>query len=651
MSLFVDFETQSACDLKAYGPRAYALHPTTRILCVSVAVDDGPVKVFSPETFLKFLQAIKFNEKIEVIAHNVNFELELWNQCGVRLYGWPTLSPGQVDCTMVRAYAMGLPGSLENASAAVGIEEGKDQAGHRVMLKLAKPKKDGSFWTPEEVPEDFKTLYKYCAQDAVVERDLHSKIRRLIPSEKKIWELDYKINDRGIGVDVKSAKKASQLVESELMRLDHLIHQLTDGFVGQCSQAGRITQYFQSKGLKVESVKAETIQRIIDKKELPIEIRRVALIRQLAAKTSTAKLDAIIRAENTGGRLHHCFQYHVAGTGRWGGRRLQPQNLPRGTMKPEEVEKVFEVLNTKDLVTARDEIAKMQGSVLATLSSCIRGMIVPAPGNDFIGADFSSIEARITAWLAGQEERLDEFRKKIDPYLAAASGTFNVPITEVNKTQRQVGKAQVLAFGFGGGAGAYLRFVPKELGHTEKEGEQFKDVWRANNPKIVKMWYQLERAALAAMNDPGKWFATNKVKYCKSGSFLLCRLPSGRDIVYPYPKVEMVETPWGEKRACITAMWVDSKTNQWTRRKCWYGILVENCVQAVASDLLRAALVDLDACNYDIVGHFHDEVLLEVPLKWSSVETIEQIIKDSTPSWCADLPVGVEGWRGSRYQK
>lgn len=301
------------------------------------------------------------------------------------------------------------------------------------------------------------------------------------------------------------------------------------------------------------------------------------------------------------------------------------------------------------IATLSKELSKY-GNPLEVASSCIRGLIVPDSGNDFIGIDYAAIEARITAWLASEEKNLDIFRRGEDAYVAAASDIYGVPKSEVTKDQRQVGKVAVLALGFGGGKGAFQQMA-KGYGVrvTDKQAEEIKTAWRNKNSKIVKMWSSLEQAAVKAV-ESGKSHACHKISYKKSGSFLLCTLPSGRDIVYPYPKVEL-DTSWYTPRKKLTAMGVDSVTKKWCRRDIWYGILVENIVQAIARDILVAALLYLDDDGYDIVAHIHDEVLLEVPQDLLSVDYIIIQIKNAIPEWAEGLPIECEGWRGKRYQK
>lgn len=296
------------------------------------------------------------------------------------------------------------------------------------------------------------------------------------------------------------------------------------------------------------------------------------------------------------------------------------------------------------------ELSLMYDSPMSVVSDCLRGFIVPASGCDFIGADLNAIEARVTAWLAGETRLIDLYEQDADLYVEEARGIYHCTSKEVDAKKRLVGKVTVLSLGFGGGKGAFLRMAKNYgLEVSEIEAENIKRAWRAKNPNIVGLWYGLEKAAIQALKD-GKETSYSHISYKKSGSFLLCRLPSGREIVYPYPKIELKTTPWGEKREAITAKWVSSLTRKWERRDVWYGILTENVVQAVARDLLVEALFRLEDQGYPCVMHVHDEVLLEVPEGDGSVKDVEELMA-IRPYWATGLPIKAEGWRGKRYQK
>jgi DNA polymerase len=288
---------------------------------------------------------------------------------------------------------------------------------------------------------------------------------------------------------------------------------------------------------------------------------------------------------------------------------------------------------------------------MSVMSDCLRGFLIPAKGRVFIGADFSAIEARVLAWLAGEEKILEIFRTHGKIYEAAAADIYRVPINEVTKEQRQIGKVAVLALGYQGGAKAF-QAMGRGYGVkiSEEKSDSIKNAWRAANPRIVRYWYALEEAAREAIEAPGSTTVVRASRFRMKGSFLFCQLPSKRILTYPYPKVEEIQTPWGEPKQGITFMGVTSMSNKWERQKTYGGSLAENITQAVARDILAEALVRLEARGYPIVMHVHDEALCEVPENKGSVEEMEAIMSE-VPVWAAGLPIAAEGWSGRRYRK
>jgi DNA polymerase bacteriophage-type len=364
--LFLDFETRSTVNLKKAGADVYARHPSTSILCIGYAIgseraqyNDAPWEL-DPE----FEEAVRAGTP--VVIHNAPFELAIWNEVGVKRYGWPRLLPEQTICTMAMCYAMALPGNLENAAPAAGLTAQKDTVGHRVMLQLSKPRSgpapdcfecggvgvvDGKdcfcveWYTLESHPEKFEQLYKYCVQDVEVERQLFKRLVRLSQAETRLWELDYKINQRGVQVDVESAKKALALVAIEKDRLNAEIREVSGGVISSCAAIGQLVDWLKWQGFEVDGVTKADVSHLLLQPSLPPAVRRVLELRQQAAKTSTAKLDAMLNGVCADNRLRGMFQYHGAGaTGRWAGRRVQLQNLPRSSLKQEQIDEVFEIL-------------------------------------------------------------------------------------------------------------------------------------------------------------------------------------------------------------------------------------------------------------------------------------------------------------------
>lgn len=346
--VYLDFETKSTVDLRKTGSHVYAQHPTTEVLCLGYCFNDEIVQIWTPNQKVwpdRLLNHV--NNGGTVVGHNVaGFELLIWNYvCGPKYY-WPALKVEQLECTMAMAYAMSLPGSLEKAAAAAGIDKQKDLKGGRVMLQLSQPRniaEDGAitWWNDED---KFKILYDYCKQDVEVERELYKRLSPLSEEEKELWILDHKINSRGVQVDLDSCKTALELVEYEKNRLDQEMKAITSNQVVTCSAVAQLTDWIKSKGIELDGVAKADVTSLLNQ-EIPEDVRCALLLRQEAAKSSTAKLQSILQSACTDGRIRGLFQYHGAGTGRWAGRRVQLQNLPRPKISQEDIESVFKILN------------------------------------------------------------------------------------------------------------------------------------------------------------------------------------------------------------------------------------------------------------------------------------------------------------------
>ena len=704
--LHVDFETRSTVDLKKAGLDNYARHPTTEAICMAYAFDDGPIELTAGSHSLAPVFALHHVARGGVVvAHNAAFELAIWNRVMVPR-GWPVLRPEQCRDTMVMAYAMSLPGSLSDAAAAVGIKEQKDAAGTRLMMQMCRPRSgpeddcdkcagsgvfrrivgpskfspwyrcDCVVWWNE--PDKLERLYDYCKQDVAVERELDKRLMQLSPDEHKLWCLDQKINQRGVYVDRAAVTAAIAIAESESLRLNADMRRVTNGFVSKATEVARLKKWMVSRGIADAEddglAKADVIEYIEDP-ATPSDVCDALRIRREAAKTSTAKLRPMLDAGSANGRLRYMFQFNGAGTGRWAGRRVQLHNLVRPKLKPAEVEDALAVIQRMPPQQAVNQLALWYGPALDVMSWCSRGMLKAAPGNELLVADYSNIEGRGLAWLAGDERKLTKFREfdaglGPDIYKATAADILGKRVEDITDDERQAsGKVPELACGYGGGVGAF-QTMAKTYGVkvSDDAADAIKKRWRDAHPKIVKYWYELEEASMDAVLNAGQLFGAGpfgrETWYKKSGSFLWCKLPSGRVLCYPYPKIMPVMTPWGEWKDSLTYMCVVDEQQRkkgkivedvlahgdWQRVSTYGGKLSENVTQAICRDLLAAGMWNVENAGYPVVLHVHDEIGSEVPKGFGDLKEFERLCS-TTPAWAKGLPVVAKGYRGERYKK
>jgi DNA polymerase len=737
----IDFETRSIADLKKVGAHKYAEHPLTDIMCLGIGWNDEPAVVMgvalkhsdfnrdrgdaSHADFIRLLEHIKYGGL--VVAHNAAFELAIWNNVGIRKYGWPELKCEQMDCTMARAYAMALPGALDGARAAVGLDVQKDLAGGRLMMKMCQPKAEydcpmctdydadckecfgiGKTYTWHEEPDQITRLFDYCRQDIIVERVLDERLMKLSPREKRVWCIDQKINTRGVLVDVKTAKHAAAIVELEADRLDAEMRRVTEQGVATCNAHVQLKKWIVSEGIPTKSVGKNAIADLLSNPELPAKIRTAIGIRKEAAKSSTAKLTRMVeQASATDQRLRGMLQYHGANTGRWAARGVQIHNLPRPHLEQHEIESVFKALTEyTDVEEARDFIELFHGKPMEVIADCLRGFLIAPPGKKLVAVDWSAIEARITSWLAGETYMLNVFRTHGKAYEAQAAKTYMVAIEAITKhdPRRQVGKVQILALGFGGGVGALqnmcaaygikleptyddlwrlaspdrrdrvLKRYHEEYSKAKRQVERLgieppliltisqkewiasdliKLAYRDANQNTVAFWWHIENAAIEAVVTRRVTQVDNDgppIRFAMKGSFLLCQLPSGRLLTYPYPEIREVKTSWGEYKQTLTYKSEDSTTRKWVRGQTYGGSLTENVVQATARDLLADTLIRVERAGYKVVMHIHDEFVAEVD---KSVNALPKLLglACALPEWARDLPIAAEGWEGGRYRK
>lgn len=590
---------------------------------------------------------------------------------------------------MATAMAMALPGSLENAAAAVNLTIGKDMAGHRLMMQMARPRsKDPLVWW--DVEEKKQRLYEYCMQDVEVERQLEKRLVPLSQSEQQLWWLDQAINDRGVYVDVPLCEAAIKIVDQCKKELDEEMSRVTETGVTACTNRNQLVIWLKEQGIDAESVAKDALAEMLARADLPADVRRALELRREGSKTSVAKVDSLLAGRSRDGRAKGLTQYHAASTGRWGGRRFQPQNLKRPEQK--DIDTLCDLLGRGD----HKLFSMMYENPVSAIGDAVRSMVRAAPGRKLVTADFSNIEGRVAAWYCGEEWKLKAFREfdagtGHDLYKLAYARSFGIDPAKVDSFQRQVGKVQELALQYRGGHGAYVAMAAgygidlsdvtkavRAAVHQEKwqkAESRFRpqnafgmdvddwtalriviDGWRYAHPQIKQSWTDLEDAAEAAVRNPGETYAVGACKFKVKGSFLWLRLPSGRCLCYPYPRIKQKLMPWLDDnenpvyRETLCFMGVDSFTKQWQEQFAHGGVLLENIVQATARDILAEAIVRVEQAGYPVVLHVHDEIVTEPKSDFGSIGEFSKIMS-VVPAWAEGLPIAAAGYESLRYKK
>lgn len=698
-----DMETRSTVDLEEVGVYLYATHPTTEVLTYCYCVDDGPVQVWHPgvEPVPKvFFKATKW------VAHFAQFETQIEQHILTPRYGFPEVKMEQQVCTMAQANAVALPGKLEKVAKAINSEHQKDEAGARLMMQMAKPRKPKKGEDPNgiyyvDTPEKRAQLDEYCKMDVAATREIYQSLPDLTEQEQQIWLLSESVNDHGFHLDRNLAKAAAKIAEEMKPRINDELTKITNGIITAFTQVPRITKWVRQHVPEIKSLNKEKLGELLDG-DLPDHVRRVLELRLLGAQAAVAKVGALLQRRSPDGRVRGSFVYHAAGTGRWSSRGAQVHNLKRPLTK--ELQKAIEVIGSGDTDLAQ----RTYNNPLSVIGDLIRSMVIAAPGHVLIGGDFSGIEARVTAWIAKEESKLEVFRKYDaglgpDPYIVAASTIFGMPTNQIGEEspQRQVGKGAELAFGFQGGVNAYKRFLPGtsniksdtqvqavwqaehntrsgseaaavaaavaanvNINFTDEEIEEIKVKWRAAHPRICSLWHNLKNAIEYAVDrkytedDPA--VVRDRIRIWFEGGFMWIELPGGRRLAYPHARYGR-SMPMGKKSKFVTfgtkwgpegVVFKDNASGAWNDTRMYGGLATENIVQAIARDLLAEAMLRAKAAGFEIVAHVHDEIVIEVPERQAEFAKARFVkLMSQSPTWADGLPIKVKAWINKRYMK
>ena len=721
-TLYCDLETFSAKDIRA-GSHAYAADPSAEVLLWGYAIDDAPAKVWDvtagpmPEELRQALDEVARKERRHVWQNGVMFDRVFLS------YVMPEieLPMETLDDTMVMAYQAGLPGSLKELCQVfhLSADKAKDADGSRLIQIFCKPLP--STWkldraTSKTHPEDWAKFVNYCRLDIESMREVYKKLPAFnrTAKERELQVLDATINMRGIGVDVEFAEAAIATAERAKKDIDKQVYKLTDGRVVTAGQRDALIQFFFDKyGWQLKDMRKSELEKRMEDPDIPDEMKELIGLRLMGTKTSVQKYKRVVQGA-VGGRLRGCMQFRGASrTGRISGRTFQPQNLPRPLIKSQtEIEEIIEDTKLGILEICYDDVS-------VPLSSAIRSVIVPAAGNRLCVADFSNVEGRVLAWLAGEEWKLEAFRefdtlqtkdggwalpyrdgwfqewavnekgdfthKGHDLYKLTYARTFGIKPEDVTKDQRQMGKVLELALGYQGGPGAFATFAMNfgmdldELAKTteatieesywiESMGmlkwakekklirgmsqkawvacNAIKSAWRKANSEIESFWYALAKACQSAIKATGVAFSAGRIVCKVSGNYLLMRLPSGRYLVYPAPRL-----PEEGEMCDFSFMGVNQYTKKWERIPTYSGKLAENAVQGASCDLLLEAGPRLEAAGYHIVMSVHDEYITEIKDDNARNHREMEKIMSDLPDWADGLPLVAAGFEAARYRK
>lgn len=642
----LDFETRSAVDLRSAGVYRYAEDASTDVWCMAYAFDDGPVQLWRMhEPFpMELHQALEDGAFIR--AWNAQFERLIWQHILTPHHNWPEVANNRFVCAMVAAAAAGLPMGLDGAAEVLRLDARKDKSGVWLMRQMAKPRSTDvlgrhTWWDDEERLE---RLYAYCKQDVVVEREIWKRLPASMDRrERKLYLLDQTINDRGVALDSRLIASAIGMVSVESSDLNQELKEITAGRVTSYTKVPDLRKWLESSGVVVPpSLDKAAVAELLADDSLTKGERRALEIRQEGAKTSTGKYDKMATVMCGDGRAHGLLQYYGAGTGRWAGRLIQPQNMPKGKYKM--TADLIRKIHCGDLDALREI-----GPVKDVLSSALRGALIPSKGKVFLDADYNAIEARVVAWLAGETKLVKLFASGGKVYEDLASQIFGVPVSAIKNpsSERDMGKSGVLGGGFGMGPVKFSKAANVDI----ELAERIIKTYRGRYPHIPQFWYDLSDAALHAVRtrSSAPIRAGKHVTFRCIGDWLTMGLPSGRSLWYHSPRVVLRPTPWGEDKPAVEIDRRNRVTGQWEPVQMYGGIWAENATQATARDIMVEGLFRTEAAGFETVLTIHDEVLAE----GESAERLDEFVRllSIVPEWAEGCPIKAEGWTGDRYRK
>lgn len=641
--LGIDIETFSDVDLIKRGVYAYADSRAFEVLLFAYSFEGEETQIIDlaqGETIPAEVESAIFDNSVTKTAFNANFE----RTCLSRHFG-TKLSPDSWHCSAVQAAMLALPRSLEDVGAVLGLDKQKMKEGKELIRYFCvpcKPTKANGGRTrnlPWHAPEKWELFKTYCKRDVDVEKAIRQKLHHfpILESEMEMYRLDQEINDRGVLVDLALVHQAISCESLHKEIVTKRAYELTG--LENPNSVAQLKSWLTGRGMEIDSLSKKTVSDLI--KETDGEVEELLRLRLLMAKTSVKKYEAMERSVCSDGRVHGLLQFYGANrTGRWAGRLVQVQNLPQNHIVDLEL--------ARNLVKQGrfEDLELFYDSTPNVLSELIRTAFVPKKGCRFIVADFSAIEARVLAWLSGEQWRLDVFASHGKIYEASASTMFHVPIEEITKGSplRQKGKVAELALGYGGSVGALTSMGALDMGLAEEELFPLVSTWRNANPHITQFWWDVDAAAIKAVTEKRET-RIGRITFFYQSGILFAMLPSGRKLAYVKPR--MAVNKFGRNGLIYEGI---SESGKWGRIETYGPKLVENIVQGTARDLLAEAMLRLKKRGYQIVMHIHDEAVLEVPDSLGSVKEICSIMAEQ-PEWADGLPLRADGYECAFYKK
>lgn len=637
--VLIDFETESEVDLVKCGTTKYLAGKDADIVCCGVRYEDeDSTRLWVPGDNL--LEVFKHPEEYSLYAYNAQFDMRVWNILGAKYYFGRTKIEDWVD-VMAICGRFTYPQSLGKVGEVLNLPVQKQKRGKQLIKKICVPPYEYSY-------QDLMEFHSYCKDDVNSMWELLNALpaSQLSLEEQKVWELTCKINFTGLPIDMPAVKQIIRVTDAYKLDQNELLPDLTGGLITKATQTKRITQWIRAKGITIPNLQADTVEKMLDRLDLPEEVQTVLELRQEIGLSSTAKYKKL-EDQYIDGRIYDNLRYYKANTGRWGGQGFQMHNLPRSKVK-----------DADPIIAKFHDLSIIEDNPVKAAKSIVRGMIKAPEGKMLAAADYTGIENRGLAWIAEDEETLQLFRDGLDQYIEMATHIFGKPYDQITDEERQFGKVLILGCGYGLGWRGFIKTADGwGIYVTPERSQELVGTYRHRYKLVVQLWYACKSAAINAINSPGIPFRVKKVLFTcvkdrNNTRWLQLTLPSGRNLYYNNPLVE--DGPYG---AGVTAMGINPYTKKWMRLKVIPGRFVENIVQALSRDILVAGKLNLDEAGYKIIGSIHDEVLLELstvdlgPHLYGTVLSHIYKLMCDAPTWADGLPLAAEGMIEKRYRK